>query len=59
MSKDWTPDEIQIASEIMKAAGHMDYEEFCVELDRIGFVMKPTDGAAGQLKPPVRKAEVK
>ena len=42
MSKDWTPDEIQIASEIMKAAGHMGYEEFCVELDRIGFVTKPT-----------------
>lgn len=54
MSKDWTPDEIQIASEIMKAAGHMGYEEFCEELDRVGFVVKPTDRATGQLKPPVR-----
>lgn len=53
MSKDWTSDEIQIASELMKAAGHMGYEEFCEELDRIGFTVKPTDGAAGQLKPPV------
>ena len=54
MSKDWTPDEIQIASEIMKEAGHMGYEEFCEELDRVGFAVKPTDRAAGQLKPPVR-----
>lgn len=53
MSKDWTPDEIQIASEIMKEAGHMGYEEFCEELDRVCFTVKPTDRAAGQLKPPV------
>ena len=53
MSKSWTPDEIQIASEIMKAAGHMGYDEFCEELDRVRFTVKPTDGAAGQLKPPV------
>lgn len=33
MSRDWTPEEIQLASEEMKAAGHMGYEEFCEELD--------------------------
>jgi len=53
MSKDWTPEEIQIASEAMKAAGNMGYEEFCEELDRIGFSVKPTDRAGEQLKPPV------
>lgn len=34
MSKDWTPDELAAASAAMKAAGHMGYEEFCMELDR-------------------------
>lgn len=29
MSKDWTPEELQAASEAMKAMGHMGYEEFC------------------------------
>ena len=33
MSRDWTPEEIQAASEAMKAAGHMSYEEVCAELD--------------------------
>ena len=32
MSKDWTPTELQAASEAMKTAGHMSYEEFCEEL---------------------------
>ena len=36
MSKDWTPDELQAASRVMKEAGHMGYEEFCEELDRGG-----------------------
>lgn len=34
MSKDWTHDELAVASAAMKAAGHMGYEEFCMELDR-------------------------
>lgn len=34
MSKDWTHDELTIASAAMEAAGHMGYEEFCTELDR-------------------------
>lgn len=33
MSRDWTPEEIQLVSEEMKAAGHMGYEEFCEALD--------------------------
>ena len=35
MSRDWTPKEIQIASEEMKAAGHMGYEDFCEYLDEL------------------------
>ena len=31
MSRDWTPEELQTASEAMKAAGHMSYEEFVAE----------------------------
>lgn len=33
MSRSWTPEEVQKASEIMKAAGHMGHEEFCEKLD--------------------------
>ena len=33
MSKDWTPVELETASQIMKASGHMSYEEFCEALD--------------------------
>ena len=33
MSKDWTQDELQAASKIMKASGNMSYEEFCEALD--------------------------
>ena len=53
MSRDWTPEEIQTASKAMKEAGHMSYEEFCEELDRVGFVVKATDGSTSQLKPQV------
>jgi len=34
MSRDWTQEELQTASAAMKAAGHMNYEEFCEELRR-------------------------
>lgn len=57
MSKDWTPDEIQIASEIMKAAGHMGYEEFCEELDRSGFTVITPDSPATRLKPEVQTVD--
>ena len=33
MSKDWTPVELEAASQIMKASGNMSYEEFCEALD--------------------------
>lgn len=33
MSKDWTPEELEAASQMMKAAGYMGYEEFCAALD--------------------------
>lgn len=36
MSRNWTPEELQRASQAMKAAGHLSYEEFCAELERIG-----------------------
>ena len=32
MSKDWTPEELQAASQAMKEAGHLSYEEFCEKL---------------------------
>ena len=35
MSKDWTPDELRAASQAMKKSGHMSFEEFCEELDRM------------------------
>jgi len=33
MSRDWTPEEIRLASEAMKAAGEMSYEEVVAELN--------------------------
>lgn len=33
MSKDWTPDELEAASQMMKAAGNMSYDEFCEAID--------------------------
>lgn len=34
MSKDWTPEELQAVSAVMKAAGFMTYGEFCKELKK-------------------------
>lgn len=34
MSRDWTPEELQAASEAMKRAGQMGYEEFTEEIAR-------------------------
>lgn len=34
MSRDWMPEEIQVASTAMKKAGQMSYEEFCVALEQ-------------------------
>jgi len=33
MSRDWTQSELEAASEAMKAAGYMSYEEFCEKWD--------------------------
>lgn len=33
MSRDWTPEELQKAIQIMKVSGNMSYEEFCEYLD--------------------------
>ena len=34
MSKGWTPEELQAASDVMSAAGEMNYEAFCAEIER-------------------------
>lgn len=41
MSRDWTPEEIQMVSEEMKAAGHMGFEEFCKALEEHKFELIP------------------
>jgi len=40
MSKDWNEEELAAASEAMKAAGHLGYEEFCEELEKNGLAEK-------------------
>lgn len=35
MSRDWTTEELQAASEAMKAMGHMGYKEFCESLKEV------------------------
>lgn len=52
MSRDWTPDELKAASDMMKAAGNLSYEEFCKELDKAGFLPKAPASPTGQLQPP-------
>lgn len=37
MSKDWASKELQAASKVMKAAGHLGYDEFCEQLDKTIF----------------------
>jgi hypothetical protein len=45
MSRDWTQEELQNASKAMKAAGHLGYEGFCEQLNKIIFTAycKDTD----------------
>jgi hypothetical protein len=47
MSRDWTQEELQNASKAMKAAGHLGYEGFCEQLNKIIFTAycKDTDNA--------------
>lgn len=44
MSRDWTKEELQAASEAMKAAGHMSYEEFNAWLIITHFGKEQADG---------------
>jgi hypothetical protein len=37
LSRDWTQEELQIASKAMKVAGHLGFEEFCGHLDKTIF----------------------
>lgn len=63
MSRDWTPEELQQASQAMKAAGHLSYEEFCAELERIGWnvsIAPPVSRRATDAEPislPARQAQ--
>ena len=52
MSRDWTPEELQAASEAMKVAGHMSYEEFCEQLPRMLVVENAPAGAGNELQRP-------
>ena len=40
MSRDWTQEEIQAASDAMKAAGQMGYEEFTAEVEAIDKIVR-------------------
>lgn len=52
MSKDWTQDELQAASQIMKASGNMSYEEFCEALDNGYFsIVSPSAGREDAVNP--------
>lgn len=46
MSRDWTPEERQSASEAMKAAGEMSYEEFCAEVEAATAAKEKVDAFA-------------
>lgn len=40
MSRDWTPEERQAASDAMARAGHMSYEEFTAEVEAIDKIVR-------------------
>ena len=44
MSRDWTQEEIIAASEAMKAAGNLSYEEFCIMLNITNFARVQREG---------------
>lgn len=58
MSRDWTPDEIQMVSKEMKAAGHLSYEEFCTELAEQGFIITQARNPSVRLQPYVPEADM-
>lgn len=47
MSKDWTPKELENASQMMKSAGYPSYEEFCEMMDN-GFFAVATAPVGSQ-----------
>ncbi len=49
MSKDWTQEELQQASRVMKEAGYMGYEEFCESLEK-GLTAFCKDGNGNLIK---------
>lgn len=71
MSRGWTPEELQMVSEAMKAAGHMSFEEFSAaiteqafkrlitrfaEVQRAGFFPCPRCGKYRMSDNPIRNA---
>lgn len=51
MSRDWTPEELEAASQMMKAAGYMSFEEFCEAMDNGYFTEEPNIRRSSQLQP--------
>lgn len=50
MSRDWTPAELQAASEAMKASGNLSYEEFCEETEKSTFTAFCIDADGNLIK---------
>jgi len=59
MSKAWTKEKLQNASKAMKAAGHLDYEEFCEQLDKTIFTAycKDADNNLIKISAPYNRKE--
>lgn len=59
MTKDWTPAELQAASEVMKASGNLSYEEFCEETEKSTFTAfcKDADGNLIKISGPFKSKE--
>lgn len=61
MSRDWTKEELQAASEQMKEAGHLSYEEFCERLNetspRVFSNEQIKDSLAEQMETEAKKDE--
>lgn len=50
MSRDWTPAELQAASEAMKTSGNLSYEEFCEETENSTFTAFCKDAGGNLIK---------
>jgi hypothetical protein len=60
MSREWTQEELQIASKAMKVAGHLGYEDFCDQLDKTIFTAycKDADNNMITISGPYNRKEV-